>query len=340
MGFDMEKKGNREHLFMVNPKSFLLHPDLPRILAQIEGYFNKKSGEEYAVHISRYPRDAVAIVRKRIEQIGQDRILRVYALGGDGIIFDCLNGLMGAPNAELALMPYGTGSDFVRSFGDEYYMLFRNIELQVTSPAIPTDVVHCGNNCALNFCAVGMEAASVIKTLSLYRRFEKARLRFPVLNSLFYIIGGIETVFNRDVLTQRYEIDADGKDLSGEYSLINVANGPCYGSGKSAVITAVPDDGELDMMTARKLGSLKALRLISDYLKGRYYKFPSICSLRRIKRVSIRSESPLLVNLDGEAFFDSEITIEIIPKAMKIVAVNNLNYRRRAEYNETDRPEE
>jgi diacylglycerol kinase family enzyme len=93
------------------------------------------------------------------------------------------------------------------------------------------------------------------------------------------------------------------------------------------------------MLTARSIGTLKALRLISDYLKGMYYKYPSICSLRRVKKVSIRSESPLLVNLDGEAFFDSEITIEIIPRAMKIVAVNNLSYRRRAEYHEPDHVE-
>jgi diacylglycerol kinase family enzyme len=335
----MEKKDNREHLFMVNPKSFLLQTDLSRILSQVENYFKKKSGEEYATHISRYPRDAVGIVRKRIGRLGQDRILRVYAIGGDGIIFDCLNGLMGAPNVELALMPYGTGSDFVRSFGDEHYKLFRDIELQVTSPVIPTDVIHCGNNCALNFCAVGLEAASVIKTLSLYRRFEKTRARFPVLNSLFYTIGGIETIFNRDILNQRYEIEADGKDLSGEYSLINVANGPCYGSGKSAVTTAVPDDGKLDMMAVRNLSPFKALRLITDYLKGGYYKYPSICFLRRVKKLSIRSKSPLLVNLDGEAFFDSEITIEIIPRAIKIVAVNNLGYQRRTEYHESDQPE-
>jgi diacylglycerol kinase family enzyme len=104
----------------------------------------------------------------------------------------------------------------------------------------------------------------------------------------------------------------------------------------SPVITAVPDDGELDMMAARKIGSLKALQLISNYLKGRYYKYPSICTLKRVRKVSIRSESPLLVNLDGEVFFDSELIIEIIPKAVKIVAVNNLAYRRRAEYRESN----
>jgi diacylglycerol kinase family enzyme len=332
----MEDQIERKHLFIINPKSFPLGQDLHRLLSRIEGCFREKPGQEYAVHISRYPRDAVSVIRKRIGQIDPDQFLRVYALGGDGIIFDCLNGLIGAPNAELALMPYGTGSDFVRTFGEEHYKQFRNIELQTTSPVIPTDVIHCGNNCALNFCAVGMEAASVIKTLSLYRRFEKARIHFPVLNGLFYVMGGMGAAFVRDIMGPYYEIEADGEDRSGVYSLINIANGPYYGSGKSAVTTAVPDDGTLDMMVAREVGSLKALRLISEYLKGRYYKFPSICTLKRVRKVSIRSESPLLVNLDGEAFFDSELTIEVLPKAVKIVAVNNLAYRRRTEYHESN----
>jgi diacylglycerol kinase family enzyme len=331
-----ENQIDRQHLFIINPKSFPLQQDLSRIRERIEGYFKEKPGPEYDIHISRYPRDAVSIVRKRIEQIGPDRTLRVYALGGDGIIFDCLNGLIGAPNAELAPMPYGTGSDFVRAFGDEHYKQFRDMELQVNAPVIPTDVIHCGNNCALNFCAVGMEAAAVIKTLFLNRRFEKARFRIPALNGLFYIMGGIGAAFDRDVMGQYYEIEVDGDDKSGFYSLINIANGPCYGSGKTPVPTAVPDDGALDMMMVRKVGALKGLRLISDYLKGKYYKYPSLCTLRRIQKVSIRSDSPLLVNLDGEAFFDSELIIEIIPRAVKIVAVNNLAYRRRAEYHESN----
>jgi diacylglycerol kinase family enzyme len=144
------------------------------------------------------------------------------------------------------------------------------------------------------------------------------------------------TAFDRNILGQKYEVVADGEDVSGIYSIINIANGPCYGSDKAAVTTAVPDDGLLDMMVVKRVGTFQSFGVISDYLKGGYYKYPQFCSLRRIKKVSVRSESPLLVNLDGEAFFDSDLTIEIIPRAVKIVAVNNLSYQRRREYHEPD----
>lgn len=324
--------GQREHFFIINPRSFPRRPDLDRVLSQIRACFEAPGGPSYGVHISRYPRDAISIIRKRIAGIDPETKVRVYAVGGDGIAFDCLNGIVGIPNAELAVIPYGGGSDFIRAFGEEHYGSFRDIPLQARSPAISTDIIHCGNNCALNFCTVGMEAGAVIKTLSLNKRFEKLRALVPRLNSFFYILGGILGAFDKDIVSQRYEINADGIDLSGVYSIINIANGPCYGSGKSAVVTAVPDDGLLDMMMVRELGFSRMLRLMPDYLGGNYDKYPEVFSLRRVKRVSIRSEDPLLVNLDGEAFFDSDLTIEILPGAVKVAALDTPGYRKRAEF--------
>jgi diacylglycerol kinase (ATP) len=147
-----------------------------------------------------------------------------------------------------------------------------------------------------------------------------------------YSLGGALAAFDQNVIARRYEINADGIDLSGVYSIINIANGPCYGIGKSAVITAVPDDGFLDMMMVRALRPFKILRLMPDYLGGNYGKFPEIFFLRRVKKVFIRSEEPLLVNLDGEVFFDSDLTIEILPGAIKVGALNTPGYRKRAEF--------
>jgi diacylglycerol kinase family enzyme len=330
----MEKNKNREHFFIINPKSFPRKGEQEGIISHIESYFaaNRIPGLFY--HVSRYPRDAISVLRKYLALTDPEIIVRVYAVGGDGIAFDCLNGIVGLPNAELAILPYGGGSDFVRAFGDEHYEEFRDIKLQVEAPVIPTDIIHCGNNYALNFCTVGQESAAVMKVIPLNKRFEKLRLLSPRLNSLFYTLGGIAAAFDKKLIGQHYELRADELDYSGRYNDINVANGPCYGSGKFPVNTAVPDDGFLDMMVVRKAGPFTVLRLMPYYLRGEYYKYPKLCFLRRVKKITIRSEEPLLVNMDGEAFFDSRVTIEIIPQAIKIAAVNNLSYRMRADFRE------
>jgi diacylglycerol kinase family enzyme len=331
----MENNGKREHLFIINPKSFSRQAERDRFFGQIVDYFKVRENLRYYIYTSQYPRHAISIIRKHLAQVEQDVTVRIYAVGGDGIIFDCLNGIVGLSNTELALIPYGSGSDMVRAFGDEHYQEFRDLAAQVSASAIPTDLIHCGNNCALNFCTVGIEAAAVIKAISLQRHFEKARRIFRSLNSLFYAAGGIIGAFNKSLRGQQYQIEADGVDLSGNYNIINIANGPCYALGKSAVTTAVPNDGVLDMMMVRTIGSLKSIRCMSDYLQGAYYKHPDVCVLRRVKKVSIRSETPLWVNLDGEAFFDSGLNIEIISGAIKIAAVHGLTYRQRAEFHET-----
>jgi diacylglycerol kinase family enzyme len=330
----MSEPNKREHLFIINPKSFRRKGELEGFISQAEDHFRDNRIPGLFYHVSRYPRDAISVIRKYLGVAGPAATVRVYAVGGDGIVFDCLNGIVGLPNAELAIMPFGGGSDFIRAFGDERYDSFRDIALQVAAPVIPTDIIHCGNNYALNFCAVGHESAAVMNAISLNKRFEKIRSMFPGLNSLFYTLGGIAAAFDKKVSGQRYDLRANGLDYSGRYNTINVANGPCYGMGKSPVTTAVPDDGLLDMMMARKTGPLKALLLMSRYFRGEYYKYPKTFLLRRVKKITIRSESPLLVNMDGEAFFDSRITIEIIPQAVKIAAVNNVSYRKRAEFHE------
>jgi diacylglycerol kinase family enzyme len=50
------------------------------------------------------------------------------------------------------------------------------------------------------------------------------------------------------LLAQEYNINIDGEDLSGVYASVNIANGPCYGGDKSAVVTAVPNDGFIDVL--------------------------------------------------------------------------------------------
>ena len=43
---------------------------------------------------------------------------RIYAVGGDGMIHEIVQGLVGSDN-ELVVIPTGTGNDFVRTIADE-----------------------------------------------------------------------------------------------------------------------------------------------------------------------------------------------------------------------------
>ncbi|MDR0644525.1 MAG: response regulator [Treponema sp.] len=335
-----------KHLFIINPKSFARKEDLDELISAIKGYFTQKAtykespkdgtgdldekDAEFSINISRFPRHAIIIIDKYMRNIESDTRVRIYSVGGEGNNFCCLNGIIGLSdikNVDLALMPYGTTNDFVLLFGKEHREDFRNVVLQASAPVISVDVIQCNNNYALNNCTVGLEAAAVIKTISLNLRFEKLRRQFRSLTASFYTLGGILSLFDKKLLNQQYRIIADGENLSGTYVSINIANGPFYGGGKKPVADAVPNDGFLNVVMLKKTKNITPLRiitLITKHFKGEQAKFPEYFICRKFKEISISSDLPLYVNMDGEAFFDSELNISVIPHAIRITAVNGV----------------
>ena len=329
-----------KHLFVINPRSFPVKLDQYRVIKEIidsfaalnDGKYN--SSTDYEILISRYPRNAIGLIRKWINEYQSGEVVRVHAIGGDGILFDCLNGIVGLPDTELSSIPYGTSNDMVRAFGEDKKRLFKDIKLQITSPAIPTDIIHCGNNYAINFCTVGLESSTIMKSIDIYNGVSKGIKKFKKINSFIYAmlfyLGGIMAVFNKKNLNQYYTITIDGEDFSGVYGTINIANGPCYGGDKNAVITAMPDDGVLDALFFNCPSSYRTASIIPRYVKGEFRKFPGNFKWKRLKKIEIHSDDPLLVDLDGEVFFDTNLKVEIIPKAIKFTAPGGIGYFNRA----------
>jgi diacylglycerol kinase family enzyme len=140
-----------KHLFIINPKSFRTRRRLDQLIAGIDGYFKTRDQADYQIYISKYPRDAIGAIRSYMGAVPADITVTVNAVGGDGILLDCLNGIIIYSNTELAVVPYGVTNNFVRAFGEGREALFRDIGLQAISPAIPTDILKCGSNYAIDF---------------------------------------------------------------------------------------------------------------------------------------------------------------------------------------------
>jgi len=128
---------NIMHLFILNPISFWNMWKQTQVLNRIQSFFSTIDNNDYAIHISRFPRDAASFIPVFARALPKGTVLRVYAIGGDGILFDCLNGVMGIENAELASIPYGRTNDFIRGFGKNEDVFFKRLALQYNAPTIP-----------------------------------------------------------------------------------------------------------------------------------------------------------------------------------------------------------
>jgi diacylglycerol kinase family enzyme len=283
----------------------------------------------YAIHISRFPRDSLIIIRKYMALIGRETPVRVYAIGGDGILFSCLNGIVGLPNAELAIIPYGTESDFIMAFGGkELIPEMRNIEEQIKAPVIPVDIIDCGNIYAINACAVGFEAMTLRRCYPIMKALWKMRRRFPPITEAVLRIAGVVEIFNKEIMGQYYWIQMDGEKVEGHMGLIHIANTPGYPVTRSVIPEAVPDDGLLDMVVYRQGSVWQSLSLMPYYLKGQHGKLPELYIYRRVRNVSISSDQPLGISLDGEVFFDTSFNIRILPKAILIASVGGRPFKK------------
>jgi diacylglycerol kinase family enzyme len=320
-----------KHLFILNPKSFWHKWKQEAVLARIHDFFKIMGTDNYTVHISRFPRDAMGFIHRFMKELPAETPLRVYAIGGDGILFDCLNGIVGFPNVELAAIPYGYSNNFIRGFDWKNRSLFRDISRQFTSPAIPMDIIHCGNSYALSFCALGIEAQSVFNIMRLRNNMREGEKFMQWLGrrlySAIYYVGAVSACFDKEVYRRHYEIDIDGEDLSGNYRSILMANGPYYGGNIHPVSAAMPNDGMMDIVLARSGNPIRAAALIPAYIMGLQHKFPGDFILKRGRKIRIGSGEPIMAASDGIIFYGKDFTVELMPGALRFVDVTGQGYR-------------
>lgn len=313
-----------KHLFVVNPHAFKDRQYLlDKVLKEIDVFFKITESEEYVVHISQFPRDAIGFIRAFMKDIRKETIIRVYAVGGDGILFDCLNGIMGFENAELAAIPYGSTNNFVQGFGKENIPRFRDISRQFESSPVPIDVMKLDGAYALNFCTLGIESEAIFLSLKIMRLLEKggsfSRLIKKHFYEQLYYLGGLAALFGKKYLHQCYRVDIDGEDCGGYYRTIHIANSPWYGGNKCPIRIASPNDGVLDVLLGYPRGALHTLIELPDFVKGRLEKRPDELALKQARKISVSSETPMAINYDDIVYFDQTLTVELLPGAVQFV---------------------
>ena len=249
---------------------------------------------------------------------------RIYAVGGDGILFDCLGGIVGVPGVELAALPYGSSNDFIRSFeskntGTPAARKFgalenwRDLDMQMRGEPALVDVMDSGTNYALNFCCIGIEAETMLK-INEYAQ-KPGRFYRPVLSILLFFFGAA-ALFDKESRSKWYQIEIDGESYDGKYCGINIANGRYYGGAFCANVDAVPDDGELDILMIKSAAWHTLLPIVPDYLHGKWYKHSEKFVYVRAKSIRIHSEDTITIAVDGETYRDTELRVSVLPRAV------------------------
>jgi diacylglycerol kinase (ATP) len=235
----------------------------------------------------------------------------VVAVGGDGTLNEVVDGVTredGASPAVGALLT-GRGRDAARNFGlaTDLGLAARRL---VEGHEVRVDLLRAEwpggeQRVALSAGGAGFDATVAARVAG-----RRGRGTLP------YLLGVLAAVAGH--LTVPAEIEADGTPAwSGRLSTVVVANGAHYGGGMKIAPGADVADGALDLVVLGELGRLELLRWLPSVYRGGHLANPRVV-MRRGRRVTIRTASPLAVHLDGEPAPPTPLSLAVRPGALRL----------------------
>lgn len=245
---------------------------------------------------------------------------RIIAVGGDGTFSEVLEGMMRAPapirrNALLGCLPAGSGCDLARHLGypaelDEVLLVlagtrYRRLDAGRTrftgSDGAPRE------RHFINIAAFGI-AGDVARRV--------ATMGKPLGGTLSYLAATLGCLVS--ARARGFRLRADGRDLSGRYHLVAIANTSSTGGGMKIAPGARDDDGRFDLVTVTDMSRLALLRSFPRIYAGTHLTVPGV---RRelVARLEAECDDPAWMNIDGEADGRLPASFELLPGAVSVL---------------------
>jgi YegS/Rv2252/BmrU family lipid kinase len=257
------------------------------------------------INISDSPEHLRHLVALGAEQ-GAERFL---AVGGDGtasMVADALMGLGLSGPPVLGILPAGSGSDFVRTFGfsqrlEEAVRHLRGDETYAIDVGVAEGA--WGRRHFINAVNVGVLGSTVHRAQRMSRRWGTLRYKLA-----FWIVLPGFPADGVEVTTERQE-------FTGKAITIVCANGQYFGAGVNIAPKATLVDGVLDL----QVFSVSKTRIPFLYRKAVHGLHLSDPGVKRFRagRISIRTESPWPVEVDGDPLGDTPADISVIPGGLR-----------------------
>lgn len=269
---------------------------LPRVVSALQ-----ELGRTFHVISTRGPSDAIEIAR----EFAESEIPLVIAVGGDGTINEVVNGLAASTyQPVLGVVPAGRGSDFSRALGspkkpeDAVRQMFESKPRRVD--AARATFADGTSRLFVNAGGLGFDAAVA-------ERSHGSRLPGSTIPYLRGLVGALVAYDNIPAT-----IEVDGTTIEGKITSAIVTNSSYLAGGMRLVPTAEISDGILDLAILRDLSKRDLVSNVPKVYRGTHVTNPKYIH-HPARTVKITTESPSPVQLDGELFGQSPVTITVEP---------------------------
>lgn len=249
-------------------------------------------------------------------QAGQE--LRIFTAGGDGTFMEAMTGARGFSGTAVGCLPYGSGNDFLRTYGVREEFL--DLDAQLAGQAVPIDLMHTNLGLSATICAAGLDA-QVAYGIPKFRRIPFCG------GEMAYILSIVQQICGHIGRTIRYQVDDEV--ITVDSMMCAVCNGRAYGGGFFAAPEAQPDDGWLDVYIVRTAGRLTIAKLLGMYKNGRHFVDGQLTEeaqpyfiYRRAKKVSLTpvdGRGPIVATADGECAPIDQVDVQLCPLEGRIL---------------------
>ncbi|MCQ2116859.1 MAG: diacylglycerol kinase family lipid kinase [Bacteroidales bacterium] len=275
------------------------------------------SGLNFTCLFTEHKYHAIELTVKAIN----DGFRHIVAIGGDGTVHEVVNGIFiqkAVPTTDiyLAVIPTGTGNDWIRMFGiSKTYS--EAVESLVERKTVIQDVAKVGFYETMvdhirymaNVAGLGYDAIVNLKYNKLKDNGKYGKW--------LYIRSTLSTFAT--YRSKHFRIYADGKLFyDGPVFSGAVGIGKYNGGGMKQTPQAKVDDGLMDLTIIRKMSKLKIIRNFRLLYSGSIYDVPDVL-FTQAKKIEIETNPSTRIEIDGEAVGESPFTFELVPGSIRVV---------------------
>ena len=309
-----------KHLIIFNAGAGKNKERIDAFKAQIEESFK---GLDYEVYETEGPRKVIAYLRNYLTKNKEQ--IRVYACGGDGTVHEVVNGLVGFPQAELAILPVGTGNDFVKSYGvmNDNIQNYQSFKPLINGKPVEIDVSKISGDgldepwYSVNVINFGFDAIVGARG-NYYKEHGFPKKVKEGTNPYDYALKNDAMKYGR---FNDIEVFADGEKLNEKQMLLaTLAQGQWVGGQFKCAPKSDNTDGLIDVCVLKTMTFLGLGMIIGTYTKGKHLDKPrKKIVYRQAKEIKMVSPKEFDVCVDGEMIKGNNFTVEVCPKAIKLV---------------------
>lgn len=258
------------------------------------------NGADFVVHETRGAGHATEIAAA-LCGAGQEASLIV--IGGDGTIFEVVNGLDLGNRAAIGIIPAGTGNDVARMMNipwdaaDAARLILRGRSIDADAAQI------AGGPRFVSFASYGIATEMVLGMMSMKKKTHLSYLQMMLKRVLSFQAKAVK-------------LEVNGQEFSLLADFLSMHNCVCAGGGMQIAPGARLDDGRLDLVIVEYRGFWRRMANLIAIVTKRIHGQPNY---RRIpcEAAKIHSLHENRCTIDGEIRLMNHLEIQILPKFVK-----------------------